>query len=260
MAKYEPLQRYLDGLDDNVWRATFADVERALGFHLPASARSFSAWWANDQTHVHASAWLGIGWRSSEVDLGGERLVFRRNGPPPHRRARCVAVSATIEQAEQSAGSLELRLKMEWTVLGKVFLDDRGALSFPKATSVPAIYRFQLRFPDTETQYIGETVNLARRLAQYRKPGPSQVTNLRLNDKFKAELEVGADITVTVATSGAWIEQGTVRQDADFTSKVVRCLFENAAILDTGAAEIESLNRAGSVADSRATSRSHFSR
>ncbi len=245
MAKYEPLQRYLDGLDDDVWRATFAAVERVLDFHLPASARSFSAWWANDKTHVHARAWLGVGWRSSEVDLGGERLVFRRNRRPPRRRARCVAISATVKQPEQSAGSLELRLRMEWTALGKIVLDDRGGLSFPKATKAPAIYRFQLRLPDTQAQYIGETVNLARRFAQYRKPGQRQVTNLRLNDKFKAELEAGADITVTAATSGAWSSRGTVRQHADFTSKVVRCLFENAAIVNTGAAEIESLNRAG---------------
>lgn len=133
---------------------------------------------------------------------------------------------------------------MEWTVLGKIVLDDKGGLSFPKATKAPAIYRFQLRLPDTQAQYIGETENLARRLAHYRKPGPSEKTNLRLNARFKAELEAGAHITVTIATSAAWSKRGTVRQDADFTSKVVRCLFENAAILDTGAAKIESLNRA----------------
>ena len=244
MTKYDPLQHHLDGLHADVWRATFADVERVLGFRLPDSARSYPAWWANDQSHSCARVWLDVGWRTSEVDLGSECLIFRRDGRTSQQRARGAAIGVNPEQPEQSAGSLEFRLRMEWKVLGKVVLDDAGGLSFPKAASAPAIYRFQLRLPDTQAQYIGETENLARRFAHYRSPGPSQATNLRLNATFKAALEAGADITVTVAKSGAWIDRGTLRQDADFTSKVVRCLFENAAILDTGAAGIESLNRA----------------
>jgi hypothetical protein len=49
------------------------------GHRLPASARRHRAWWANDATgHAHASAWLEAGYRTEQVDMAGEKLVFVR--------------------------------------------------------------------------------------------------------------------------------------------------------------------------------------
>lgn len=59
---------------------SFAEIEAVLGFHLPRSARSYAPWWANETRggHVQAVAWLGPGWRTTRVDVAGERVVFVR--------------------------------------------------------------------------------------------------------------------------------------------------------------------------------------
>jgi hypothetical protein len=79
MSKYEPLKRHLSRLSEPEWRAGFGDVERVLGFPLPPSSRKHRALWSNNpRGHVMTQAWLEAGWRAEQVDLKGERLVFRR--------------------------------------------------------------------------------------------------------------------------------------------------------------------------------------
>src|SRR5688572_33352134 len=58
---------------------TFRQIESVIGGPLPASARRHRPWWANDaRGHAHADAWLGEGYRTAEVDMQGEKLVFAR--------------------------------------------------------------------------------------------------------------------------------------------------------------------------------------
>ncbi len=77
MSKYAPLRRHLQSRTDIEASMSFEQVERILGFELPSSARKHQPWWANTGgTHVHAAAWLDAGWRTSRVDVAGERLVF----------------------------------------------------------------------------------------------------------------------------------------------------------------------------------------
>jgi hypothetical protein len=79
--KYAPLYRHLAALTEPEWRATFREIERVLGFRLPDSARIHRPWWANQGErggHSHALAWEMAGWRTSQVDMGAERLVFVR--------------------------------------------------------------------------------------------------------------------------------------------------------------------------------------
>ena len=79
MSKYEPLQAYLAAQTARELPMTFQDVERLLSFTLPASARSRPQWWSNKLgSHVAVKAWRGAGWRTSRVDVGGERVVFVR--------------------------------------------------------------------------------------------------------------------------------------------------------------------------------------
>lgn len=79
MSKYEPLRRFLADHRDGEWRATFADVEEVLGFKLCASARKRREWWANSTSRTEAKyGWLAAGWKTTDVDMGGERLVFLR--------------------------------------------------------------------------------------------------------------------------------------------------------------------------------------
>jgi hypothetical protein len=58
---------------------TFRQIETVIGAPLPASARRHRPWWANDaRGHAHAEAWLGEGYRTEDVDMEGEKLVFAR--------------------------------------------------------------------------------------------------------------------------------------------------------------------------------------
>jgi hypothetical protein len=62
---------------------SFQEVEGVLGFELPASARQYPAWWSNNVgTHVGARAWREAGWKTSRVDVGGERVTFVREETP----------------------------------------------------------------------------------------------------------------------------------------------------------------------------------
>ncbi len=80
--KYAPLYRYLITRTGFRWRASFSEIEAVLGFDLPASARRHQAWWANEDggSHSHARAWREAGWRTRDVNLRAEMLVFERAG------------------------------------------------------------------------------------------------------------------------------------------------------------------------------------
>jgi len=79
-SKYEPLGSYLRSRPSSELPMTFAEVEGILGFPLPPSARSHATWWSNNTgTHVGVRAWRDAGWRTSRVDVSGERVTFVRD-------------------------------------------------------------------------------------------------------------------------------------------------------------------------------------
>ncbi len=81
--KYAPLHHHLQELKGDEWRATFDEIEKVLGFELPDSARIHRPWWANQGEsggHSHALAWQMAGWKTSQVNMGDERVVFVRDG------------------------------------------------------------------------------------------------------------------------------------------------------------------------------------
>jgi hypothetical protein len=78
MGKYEPLTAFLAQAAGNEVPMTFAEIERVTGHALPAS-KQYPAWWSNNPANnVMTRAWLAAGYRSERVDIGGQRLVFRR--------------------------------------------------------------------------------------------------------------------------------------------------------------------------------------
>lgn len=84
--KYAPLYRYLSVRSGALWRASFSEIEAILGFALPDSARLYRPWWANQKQgggHSHALAWQAAGWKTREVDLEAEALVFARADRKP---------------------------------------------------------------------------------------------------------------------------------------------------------------------------------
>ena len=76
---YLALYEYLkDGHEGGAWRASFAEIERVLGFPLPPSARTRPAWWANDGESDQSQAWIGAGWQVDEADVESERVTLSR--------------------------------------------------------------------------------------------------------------------------------------------------------------------------------------
>jgi hypothetical protein len=55
---------------------TFAEIEIIIADKLPDSARLYSAWWANDPTHVQATAWLNAGWKVDSVNKHQRSVTF----------------------------------------------------------------------------------------------------------------------------------------------------------------------------------------
>ena len=78
-SKYAPLSRHLEKLGKESWKASFADIERVLGFKLPDSAYKYPAWWGNHvQNSRHTRAWMDVGWHTDDLDLGSETVKFNR--------------------------------------------------------------------------------------------------------------------------------------------------------------------------------------
>ena len=80
MAKYDPLEQHLRGLDRaGDHRLSFADLEHILGCPLPPSARTYQAWWANQRGagHTQANSWMGAGWHTGDLDLKAKQVTFK---------------------------------------------------------------------------------------------------------------------------------------------------------------------------------------
>jgi hypothetical protein len=79
-SSYDPLRAHLASRSESVVHMTFSQVESVLGRTLPASARKYRPWWANEQsgTHVHARTWLDAGRKTSNVDLNAGTVDFVR--------------------------------------------------------------------------------------------------------------------------------------------------------------------------------------
>ena len=81
-SKYAPLYNHLCRIQSDEWETTFAEIEMILGFPLPASARLHRPWWGNQKSNndrSQALAWGAAGWDTSDVDIEGETLVFKRS-------------------------------------------------------------------------------------------------------------------------------------------------------------------------------------
>ncbi len=84
MAKYAPLENYLETNGKTHVPMTFADIESIIGDNLPQSARKHRAWWSNNPSNsVITYAWLSAGYKTAQVDMGGEKLVFLRAATLP---------------------------------------------------------------------------------------------------------------------------------------------------------------------------------
>ena len=241
MSKYHRLHDHLLKLKGDLWHAQFDQIEKILGFSLPQSARKYNEWWAN-QDKGQSCSWIDAGWKTGDLNLIKEAVVFQRQEKKNKQTLKKINKNKELHEWDNPE-KIECSVELIFGQCGAVSLDDQGRLKFPQIQSVPGIYRIRIRIRGKESIYIGESDNLRRRFGNYRNPGPSQKTSLRIGGILTKALEGGAQISVSCVTKDAFVRRGNQRSPLDLSSKVVRCLLENATILN-GAKDIENLNRA----------------
>lgn len=236
--KYSRLQEHLLSLQQDVWHATFADIEAMLGFKLPNSARNHQAWWANERRGgaSQKQAWHDAGWRTENLNLTASRVDFRRDRSPKAKPTATMAESAP----RANSPATELSLHWVWLELGSVSHGDDGRLVFPRFPAAPAVYRFLIARPGGIQSYVGESDNLFRRFGNYRHPGPTQQTSIRINSEFRSALgNPGTRITIDIAHH-AKIALSAQERPLNLARKPERRLLEQAVLVTTAG---ESLNR-----------------
>lgn len=156
---------------------------------------------------------------------------------------RCESKENIEQWAWDANEELTCALRLKWKPTGRVVMDQSGKPRFPAVPAAPGLYRLRLRTSEgKESKYIGESDNIQRRFGNYRNPGPTQQTSLRINKVVRELLTSGGQISVSVAQD-VWIKSTQGESQADLSRKAVRCLFENFALSLEGASEVESLNR-----------------
>ena len=87
MSKYFRLKDFLGDSDQDTVPMTFAEIEKVLGFPLPAS-KQYPAWWSNNPSNNPMTReWLDAGFETESVNIGSEKLVFRRIRKSPDSSA-----------------------------------------------------------------------------------------------------------------------------------------------------------------------------
>lgn len=82
-SKYEPLTSWLLERPPEPFELSFGEIERVLGFELPASYRRHLPVWYGNRPSTAIWAIGAAGWRARRVDLTAERLLLERIGAPP---------------------------------------------------------------------------------------------------------------------------------------------------------------------------------
>jgi len=252
--KYAALTEYLEQQTANRISLSFSAIEQILGFSLPSSARAHGPWWTNSRSPGrHNEAWLGVGWETADRNMKTGTIAFERSGAsdPRQRFSRnkrsARAESKTFAPSELTdtdlAADCVVHLQLRWRRLGVVLLEGNRKLAFPLAPVSAGLYRLIVRVRNRTTVYVGEAVNLKRRFRNYRLPGKTQQTSLRINSLLIDALSSGGSIAVDIAYQNIGLSVGGVSVDADLSDKAVRRMIEQAAIVAHGGIDVEMLNR-----------------
>jgi hypothetical protein len=93
--RYEPLTRYLKGLDAGPVTLTFDQLYDILGFRLPAAASNHAQWWQASGTQPQARGWKDAGWSFVRTDRRDQSVTFRKDAPKSKSGASPAARAAT---------------------------------------------------------------------------------------------------------------------------------------------------------------------
>ncbi len=142
-----------------------------------------------------------------------------------------------------SLSSVRISAEFQWRPLGRLGQDENGRLLFPVAPRQPGLYRFRLLGNGDIRHYIGETDELRRRFRHYRTPGPSQKTNIRMNEEFRQHIAADGTIEVDIASEGISVSSAGALLSVDLGDKATRRLLEHAALVSEAGAGVKLLNR-----------------
>lgn len=220
MAKYDPLEMHLNQLREQKryeWNTNFKHVENTLGFVLPASARKYPEWWANESlsytTKSQCRAWGSAQWKTAHVNISNETLSF-------------FATRNTTSPSPTKPTHVEtLAVAFHWDRKGYVQFDHKGRLKFPVLLPEASVYKLSIQFNDMTNIYIGETDNLRRRAQGYRTPGITQATNKRIRAIIETALKSDGTAEISI------LNIASSNNIYNLDNRFIRRLFENAAII-----------------------------
>lgn len=165
------------------------------------------------------------------VTESGEPSPGPVDGPPP------ITAPSTTEAAtsRDEAPSVAVAVRFDWEAAGAVMLDRKGKLAFPQTHSAPGVYRLMFTSGAGQQRvYVGEAIDLRRRMRNYRTPGVTQQTSQRIHALLRGQLTTGGHVSLSVAHR-AQIARGESWQVADLADKHVRRLAESAAVTSEAA-------------------------
>lgn len=137
--------------------------------------------------------------------------------------------------------STNFSVSFRWFSAGEITIDGNEKIRFPQLTTAPAIYK--LCFTAQRALYIGESIQLKRRMQNYRTPGPTQQTSIWVGKTLKSAMSSSETVFLNVCTD-VTLSCGEEQWDADLSSKTVRLFVESAAILAEARGSWKILNKA----------------
>lgn len=138
---------------------------------------------------------------------------------------------------------VSVQIEFHWQFIGHVQLDMHNQLKFPFLPRQPGIYRFRFSGNGVTQHYVGETDELQRRFQNFRTPGYSQKTNIRMNANIIYHLKAGGTLKVDTVVDKGNITVAGNGVSINFSNKAIRRLLEQAALVAEIAAGTELLNR-----------------
>lgn len=240
-SRYAPLGRHLETVFGDAITMSFSEIEEVLGFPLPPSARKHGPWWSNGASNA---VWVAAGWKSEGRDMGAQSITFRRvlSGDEAKSTRAAPAFDGSSLLASDFSPDVDITIRFRWMRLGAVTITEAGDLQFPTAPNAPGLYRMLVCRGNRLEVYVGEAVKLRRRFGNYRKPGPTQTTSIRINELLREALASGASVSVDIAYEDVVLLVGGSKAPVDLGNKAARRLAEQAAIVAHGGIDVDMLN------------------
>lgn len=122
-SKYDKLQSYFTHSNEDVLSLSFSEIETILGFKLNESAYKHSAIWSNSNSHPIALAWLNAGYKSEQLSLARQTIVFRKSG---YLSSQLRVAKKKREKKEISTMTADIAIQLIKDYLNETVKDEHG--------------------------------------------------------------------------------------------------------------------------------------